>query len=69
MLISQRVNNFLSERRPGQYCDDCIADNLRLKRRQQAQRVTSALGTTADFDRTLGVCSMCVNRKLVTRRA
>ena len=57
MTIAQRVNQFLSRRAPAAFCDDCIAKELSLSRRQ-AQRVTSALGMTT-FRRAEGSCSVC----------
>jgi hypothetical protein len=51
MSIPEQVTEFL-KKQPGQaYCDDCIAEEIPLKRRQQAQRVTGALAMTADFVR------------------
>ena len=57
MTIAQRVNQFLSRRAPTAFCDDCIAKELSLSRRQ-AQRVTSVLGMTT-FHRAEGSCSVC----------
>ncbi len=67
--MSDRVNAFLTVRRPSQFCDDCIAESLELRQRQDAQKATSALETTDSFHRALGVCSMCGKKKKVTQRA
>ena len=66
MIIAQRVNDYLTGRRPDEICDGCVAATLGL-RHQQANRVTMALGTTSDFTRELGLCVDC-DRELVTTR-
>ena len=66
MIIAQRVNDYITKRRPGEICDSCVADHLAL-RHQQANRVTMALGTTSDFTRGSGLCVDC-DRELVTTR-
>ena len=66
MIIAQRVNDYLTKRRPDEVCDSCVADDLGL-RHQQANRVTMALGTTSDFTREPGLCADC-SRELVTTR-
>jgi hypothetical protein len=68
MTIPQRINEFITKHRPNAFCDDCIAEKLDLSRRQQAHRVTSALGPTGDFRREVDSCSLCGNEKKVTRR-
>jgi hypothetical protein len=47
ITIAERVKNFLTEHEGKPYCDDCIADQLGLRGRQQAQQVTLAFGNTA----------------------
>lgn len=66
MNIAERVNDYLTKRRPGEVCDGCVAAHLKL-RHQPANRVTMALGTTSDFARGLGLCADC-DRELVTTR-
>ncbi len=66
--VSARVTKYLTERRPNPFCDDCIFKLASLTRRQQAHRVTSALGTTADFKRAAGHCSECGKTKLVIHK-
>jgi len=41
------------------YCDDCLADELPLKRRQQAQATTASLALTSEFSRGKRICSLC----------
>lgn len=49
----------------GAYCDDCIAKELNLSRRQ-ANRTTSLLSATCNFCREKGVCSLCgAQRKVI----
>jgi hypothetical protein len=67
MIIAERVNQYLTQRRPDEVCDSCIADHLKL-RHQQANRVTMALGTTSDFMRGPGVCGDCHRELITTRR-
>lgn len=59
MMISERVADYLRQHKTDSLCDDCLAEVLQLKQRQQAFRVTSALGVTADFRRGDGQCSRC----------
>jgi hypothetical protein len=70
MDVAEQVNKFLTDNRPSAFCDDCIADKLQLSRRQQAFRVTSALGTPGtSFVRQQGTCSSCGEERKVTNRA
>jgi hypothetical protein len=66
MIIAERVNEYITKRRPDEVCDACVAADLGL-RHQQANRVTMALGTTSDFTREPGRCAEC-DRDLVTTR-
>jgi hypothetical protein len=66
MIIAEQVNRYLTQRKPDELCDSCVADHLGL-RHQQANRVTMALGTTSDLTRAAGLCADC-NRELVTTR-
>jgi hypothetical protein len=67
VIIAERVNQYLTQRRPDELCDSCVADHLKL-RHQQANRVTMALGTTTDFTRTQGLCVDCDRELITTRR-
>ncbi len=62
--IPRRVSEWLREKK-GAYCDDCIAKQLKLPRRQQAQRATDALSQTNEFTRYSGTCSLCGSVKKV----
>lgn len=69
MNIAEQINLFLTRSAPAAFCDDCITDALDLLPRQTVQTVTSALGTTSDFDREQGVCSECGKEKKVIQLA
>ncbi|AJP71034.1 hypothetical protein [Sphingomonas hengshuiensis] len=56
--IAERVNAHITQARPSALCDDCIAKELHLSRRQQSARVTGALETTSDFERVEGLCAL-----------
>lgn len=68
MIIAEQVNQYLTQRRPDELCDSCVADRLKL-RHQQANRVTMALGTTSDFERGSGMCVDCQRELITTRRS
>lgn len=68
MIIAERVNGYLTQRRPQTVCDACAAKSLDLLH-QQVNRVTMALGTTNDFDRRIGICADCGKEQKVTRRS
>jgi hypothetical protein len=67
MNIADRVKAYLTNGEDQPYCDDCLAEELELKRREQAQRVTMAIAGTGHFLRSKGPCLKCGNEKLVTR--
>ena len=60
----QIISEWLREKK-GAYCDDCIAKQVKLPRRQQAQRATDALSQTNEFTRYSGTCSLCGSVKKV----
>jgi hypothetical protein len=64
VTIVERISLWLREV-GGAYCDDCIARELKLPRRQQASRATKTLSTTRNFCREKGICSLCGARKNV----
>jgi hypothetical protein len=67
ITIAERVKNFLTEHEGTPYCDDCIASQLRLMRRQQAQQVTLAFGNRDNFLRGKGLCFECNKDRQVVR--
>lgn len=69
MSIPEDVTTFLRKNSGRAYCDDCLKDNLKLKRRQQAQRVTGAISHTKEFVRGKNACADCRGYKLVTKAA
>jgi hypothetical protein len=58
MTASEQVVTFLRARKPGGYCDDCLASNLRLATRLEAQRTTLALSKMPSFAHDGAVFSM-----------
>jgi len=67
MSVAKQVKGFLFLFQDRSFCDDCIAVELRLKRRQQAQSVTASIASTGNFRRDKGQCVTCGKEKLVTR--
>ena len=67
MSIPEDVTAFLRKNSDKAYCDDCLKDNLKLKRRQQAQRVTDAISETREFHREKNTCADCREHKYVTK--
>jgi hypothetical protein len=65
VTIAKRVGRWLLINR-GAYCDDCIANELQLSRRQQANRASISLAKVSYFYRGKGVCSICGAQKQVT---
>jgi hypothetical protein len=68
MTVEDRIIDHLHKHSRQVYCDDCLADLLQLKRRQQAQRVTSCLASKPGFTRISKRCSECDKVKLVAAR-
>jgi hypothetical protein len=66
--IPERVTKFIGDGGVP-VCDDCIAAFLKLSRRQQAHRVTSALAVTPLYHRYQGECTHCGREKLVIEHA
>lgn len=66
MTRGEQVASFLRQNKGKLYCDDCLASELRLANRQQANTHTGTLAQTSDFTKTKGTCSVCQEDKLVT---
>jgi hypothetical protein len=64
VTIAERLGKWLQQNR-GAYCDDCIARELQLPRRQQANRASNSLATISYFYRDRGMCSICGAEKKV----
>jgi hypothetical protein len=69
MLVAERVNDYITCRRPNAVCDPCIAEALGLGQQAHASQITAALGTSSDFIRETARCSICGAIKKVIRRA
>jgi hypothetical protein len=57
--VPQQVATFLQANKRIWFCDSCIQKKLGLKRPQQAQQATSALGAMPTYTRASGTCSVC----------
>lgn len=67
MTIAERIYKWLRGHKAA-FCDDCIAEAVKLRRRQQGNRVTMAFGCCRkEFDRYDGRCFKCGADKLVIR--
>jgi hypothetical protein len=66
--VPKRVAAFIAGGKPNGFCDDCIAAALKLKRRQQAQQATAALGVSREYVRRDGRCSVCGAAKTVIHK-
>jgi hypothetical protein len=64
VTIVERLEKWLRDN-PGAFCDDCIARELRLARRQQANRAAILLSTISYFYRDQGTCPSCGAEKKV----
>jgi hypothetical protein len=68
MLVAQRINDFITAH--GQpICDKCIMETLELTAHAHSAQITGALGTTSDFMREPGQCSLCKNERVVIHAA
>jgi hypothetical protein len=67
MPIAHRVNDFIASIFPERVCDQCICAELKLRAPTQATPTAVALGTTRDFRREIGVCSICESTRMTTR--
>jgi hypothetical protein len=65
VTIADRITRWLRQNR-GAFCDECIAKQLALSRREQANRVARSLSKTSNFLRDRGTCSICgAERKVI----
>ena len=60
------IHKFLIDRAPAGFCDNCIAKQAEVAE-SVVNTVTMAFGLTSDFQRTMGLCSVCQHQKLVIR--
>jgi hypothetical protein len=67
MDVTDRVANLLIGSRGDTYCDDCIASNLALNRRNQVPQVSSVLAGFSSFRRGFSRCSVCGREAIVIR--
>ena len=69
MIAAQRVNTLITSKGGSAVCDRCVAKALGLSFNSSVASITTALATTSEFERELGVCALCGNERMVTRRA
>lgn len=65
--VPERVNIYIHEGGGYPFCDGCITNALGLGHPQHVQQITAALGTTGDFTREVGTCSLCKKEAKVIR--
>jgi hypothetical protein len=64
MLVAQRINDLVTaHQRP--ICDKCIVTALNMTALAHSAQITATLGTTSDFSRDHGTCSVCRRIKMV----
>jgi hypothetical protein len=66
VTIAQRMR-FLVREVGGAYCDDCLAKELKLRGRTQADRVARIVSASRNFCREKGYCSLCGAEKKVIK--
>lgn len=65
VTVTKRLGLWLNEVR-GSYCDDCLAKELKLPRRQEANRIAIALSSKRNFLRERRICCSCgAERKVI----
>jgi len=67
MTVLEQVRNFIKDRSPATYCDDCIAKRRGLSVRQHANHKTRELANEPGFDRRIGVCKIDGRTKKVIK--
>jgi hypothetical protein len=66
MTNSEIVYDYLTQRSPAAFCDDCLAKESGVVLKNQVNPITRTLALTRDFDRVKGQCSHCLEAKFVT---
>jgi hypothetical protein len=67
MLAAEKVNRFISSKHPEAVCDRCICGAIGFQSHAHSAQITAALGTTSDFIRGDGRCSLCGEERIVIR--
>ncbi len=62
--VAERLGHWLRQN-DGAFCDDCLAKELLLPHRQQANRAANTLSHLSNFYRDRGCCSICGAAKKV----
>jgi len=65
VTVAQKLGRWLQQSK-GAFCDRCLARELELSGRRQANRAVNELAGTHNFYRTIGTCSICgAERKVI----
>jgi hypothetical protein len=68
MTNPQKVFYFLKKKAWEGYCDDCLGNFLTINR-HEVHAITSSLGLTTEFTRTLAICpQQCSTREKLVKR-
>ena len=67
MLVAERVNKLIASLQGEAICDRCICDRLNFNSHAHSAQITGALGTTSDFHREKGRCSLCGEDRVVIK--
>ena len=59
LILVERLAAFLREHTNGRFCDACLLELLDVSAIERVTRLTTALGSTAEFRQTSGPCSFC----------
>ena len=59
------ILEFLKEKYPSEYCDDCISDQVGMKHRAAVNTICRGLSSQGMTKRDTGLCALCRKRKLV----
>lgn len=65
--VLNQVRSLIERLSPDPICDDCIGERLDLSERQLANHETRELAGTSGFERGKDACSICGEKKIVTR--
>lgn len=66
--MADKVKGLISVLAPEAVCDPCIAERLGLGSEHKATHRTRELAGTSGFERYNGVCALCGETRIVTRK-
>ena len=65
LILVERLAAFLREHTNGRFCDACLLELLDVSAIERVTRLTTALGSTAEFRHAHGRCSFCSREREV----